>query len=116
MEELKKAEEGALQEATQREEEAPRKTKTPSSARTGRAKKEIKRSRDECHLSCEPFPRSRKPLKLKPEGCRLMCVKLFGCVPTTSKAPAPSFCAKAYPDSAILGVVCIQALTAGVNV
>ena len=44
MEELKKAEEGALQEATQREEEAPKKTKTPSSAGTGKAKEEIKRS------------------------------------------------------------------------
>ena len=44
MEELEKAEEGALQEATQREEEAPKKTKTPSSAGTGKAKEEIKRS------------------------------------------------------------------------
>ena len=44
MEELKKAEEGALQEAKQREEEAPKKTKTPSSAGTGKAKEEIKRS------------------------------------------------------------------------
>ena len=44
MEELKKAEEGALQEATQREEEAPNKPKTPSSAGTGKAKEEIKRS------------------------------------------------------------------------
>jgi hypothetical protein len=42
-EELKKAEEGAFQEATQREEEAPKKTKTPSNARTGKAKDEIKR-------------------------------------------------------------------------
>ena len=77
MEELKKAEEGALQEATQREEEAPKKTKTPSSAGTGKAKEEIKRSRDEYHHSCGPFPRSRKPLKLKPEGCRRMCAKLL---------------------------------------
>jgi hypothetical protein len=41
-EELKKAEEGALQEATQREEEAPKKKKTPSITRTGKAKEEIK--------------------------------------------------------------------------
>ena len=44
MEELKKAEEGALQEMTQREEAAPKKTKTPSSAGTGKAIEEIKRS------------------------------------------------------------------------
>ena len=44
MEELKKAEEGALQEATQREEEAPKKKKTPSITGTGKAKEEIKRS------------------------------------------------------------------------
>ena len=44
MEELKKAEKGALREATQREEAAPKKTRTPSSAGTGKAQEEIKRS------------------------------------------------------------------------
>ena len=44
MEELKKAEEGALQEATQREEEAPKKTKTPSSAGLGKTQEAIKMS------------------------------------------------------------------------
>ena len=43
MEERKKAEDGALQEATQREEEASKKTKTPSSAGIGKAKEEIKK-------------------------------------------------------------------------
>ena len=44
MEELKKAEEEALQEATQREKDAPKKTKTPSNAILGKAKEEIKMS------------------------------------------------------------------------
>ena len=42
MEELKEAEERGLQEATQREEEAPKKKKTPSITGTGKAKEEIK--------------------------------------------------------------------------
>ena len=27
------------------------------------------------HHSCGPYPRSRKPLTLKPEACTIMCVK-----------------------------------------